>query len=146
MSTRGSVAWIEDGGACRGVYIGNCSQPTAAGREILARTGVLGLQGLTGELRSRSEAERLFDPFDDALSMEWVYLVRPEAGTIEVWAHALYSRARSLNGKRWSGKTYVARCSGNVYTHVHVLDIRVSEPEPDWERLEERVRAMALTN
>lgn len=87
--------------------------------------------------------EDQFDPFDDPLSMEWVYVLVPERDLIEVWAHASHNRARAKNWSRWSGVKYKA-FSGNVWTHVHVADIRVSEPEPDWNALE--ARGLALTD
>ena len=146
MSTRGSVAWTVPDGTHKGVYIHNCSQPSAAGARVYARAIELGLEGLIGDITAGAGSEILYDPFADPLSLEWVYVLKPDQGLIEVWAHALYSRARSLNVKRWSGITYMARCSGNVYTHVHVADVRVPAPEPDWKALEDLVKAMALTD
>jgi hypothetical protein len=67
-----------------------------------------------------------FDPFDDPLSMEWVYVLMPEQDLIEVWSHALHTRARAKNWKRWSGVKYKAY-SANVWTHVHVTDIRLAD-------------------
>ncbi len=81
--------------------------------------------------------EDQFDPFDDPLSMEWVYVLVPEQDLIAVWAHARHTKAREKTWRRWSGVKYKA-FSGNIWTHVHVADIRVSEPEPDWKALEER--------
>ena len=86
--------------------------------------------------------EDQFDPFDDPLAIEWVYVLMPEQYLIEVWAHARHTRARAKNWKRWSRIKYKA-FSGNVYTHVHVVDIRVSEPEPDWKALEARGLALS---
>ena len=85
--------------------------------------------------------EDQFDPFDDPLSMEWVYVLVPEQGLIEVWAHARHTRARAKSWSRWSGIKYKA-FSGNVWTHVHVANIRVSEADPDWKELEERGLAL----
>ena len=83
-----------------------------------------------------------FDPFDDPLSMEWVYVLVPEQDLIEIWAQARHTRAREKSWRRWSGIKYKA-FSGNVWTHVHVADIKVSEPEPDWKALE--AQGLALT-
>lgn len=145
MSTRGSVAWREPDGFVSGVYISNCSQPTAAGKEVFAQARASGVAKFIGDLKAKRMSQEPFDPFDDALAMEWVYMLRPEAGVIEVWAHALCTRLRSLKPMPWSGKTYTARWSGNFYTHAHVADIVVVDPEPDWNALEARVKAMALT-
>lgn len=86
------------------------------------------------------------DPFFNPLSNEWIYVLCPETCLIEIWTTALYTPERAKTWKRWRGSQYRAPISGNIYTHVHITDILLSEPEPDWKALEKRIKAMALTN
>ena len=81
-----------------------------------------------------------FDPFADALSMEWVYLLLPEVHAIEVWAQVIHDPHDVSVGLRRSGQLYRAP-SGREYTHVQLSTLSLAG-EPDWAEIQQQGRAM----
>ncbi len=140
MSTRGSVAWRLTDGSTLGIYNHNCSQPTVLGRAVHTEARKLSLAGLVAKLKQhqqRSDAEELYDPFQDPLSMEWVYVVEPNRDLIEVWASAPWTPELVATHQVSSPVPYRR---GYTYVHVHIADIPVSI-EPDWVDIEQRGKA-----
>jgi hypothetical protein len=81
-----------------------------------------------------------FDPFEDPLDMEWIYVLRPEASLMEVWKGVEYSAEAARHWKRWS-KRKIKYESQYLGTHVHVVDVLLS-CEPDWAAIEKMGHAI----
>ncbi len=81
-----------------------------------------------------------FNPFKDAIFMEWVYIINPKLRVVEVWKSVERTPEAEARWPRWS------RCrdssSGRVYSHVHIADVPV-DGEPDWQRIEDMGRSAA---
>lgn len=106
--------------------------------ENRARTGYPDPEGLYH--KHGTGAADQFDPFEDALSMEWVYVVLPENAQIEVWACVCLEDGKPIAGYQWSGQVYRTR-SGRRYTHVRLRTLDIAGTI-DWQAIENQGRAL----
>jgi hypothetical protein len=116
-------------------------------REIAMLDQVVADRAATGypdpQARHHQHADRQpqhFDPFEDPLSMEWVYLLLPEKFAIEVWARAVHEPDELVAWPRWSGHLYRGP-SGSKYTHVYLYTVSMAV-EPDWTAIQQQGRAL----
>jgi len=84
-------------------------------------------------------AEDRFDPFEDPFDIEWVYVLVPDLGLIEVWVNAKLPRNDATPSVRWSGRRRAT--DYGIFTRIHVADVPVDR-EPDWPTLEDHGRRL----
>lgn len=83
-----------------------------------------------------------YNPFDDPLFMEWIYVLVPEKNEIEVWHFCQYTEKLRESGLQVSIPVPLDFRADTSYCEVMVGTWKMNEPMPFFRRFEEQAEKM----